>query len=226
MSKRKVFVVGNHPGFSKFIHDVVETNYPEQAELFIFTGGADVDPSLYGEKEGNRTHFDKMRDEFEIKHFEYAIENNIPMVGICRGGQLLTVLSGGKLIQHVTNHGTDHVIKDKFDNSLLITSSHHQMFYPYDMHDDDYELIAWSLINRSTTYLNGDDLPHKFNPEKQKEAEVVWYPNTKSLCIQGHPEWMIHITHSINIINQYIDRYIWNALSNIPVEASMTTTNS
>ena len=211
MDKKKVFIVGNQPGFSDFIHNVVETTKIEEAELLIFRGGADINPELYGEKEGNFTHIDIQKDAYEIAHFQYALENNIPMLGICRGGQLLTVLSGGSLIQHVTNHSQEHVVTDINKDSYMMSSSHHQMFYPFDMNPKDYKLIAWTKYNRSNTYLDGDNKRHKFDGTKQVEPEVVWYPNTKCLAIQGHPEWIKHLTHTINIVNKYIDTYIWKS---------------
>jgi len=66
----------------------------------LFTGGHDVDPSLYGqarmEQCGVSIH---ERDEMEKKLFQLALAVDLPMLGICRGIQLFNVLLGGTLYQ-------------------------------------------------------------------------------------------------------------------------------
>jgi len=77
------------------------------------------------------------------------------MVGICRGSQFLTVMSGGRLFQDVSGHaimGT-HLIKFKDGSSLGITSTHHQMMNPFYLSKNEYDLIAVSEKNRSSKYL-------------------------------------------------------------------------
>lgn len=157
------------------------TNYPD---LLVFTGGADVNPDLYSENKGKYTHINKERDVFERKVYDIVGSPNVAKLGICRGSQFLTTLSGGRLIQHVNGHMGAHkvIIKNK---TFLMTSDHHQMLYPFDI---KHNLLGWSKNYNSTTYLNGRneeiDLPIDF-----LEPEIVYYPNTNSLCIQGHPEY-------------------------------------
>ena len=72
----------------------------DDVELVVFTGGADVDPSLYRETMEVRTHSDLARDLFEKMFYKACRTYVVPMVGICRGAQFLTVMNGGKLKQH------------------------------------------------------------------------------------------------------------------------------
>jgi len=65
----------------------------------VFTGGADVSPFMYGEKKLSVTCNDEHRDEQEKLFFERYTK--VPKVGICRGGQFLNVMNGGKMWQHV-----------------------------------------------------------------------------------------------------------------------------
>jgi len=66
----------------------------------LLTGGEDVYPGWYGkESESNRcTGFDLHRDSLEIAVLTKAMELKMPVLGICRGNQLLNVYLGGKLI--------------------------------------------------------------------------------------------------------------------------------
>lgn len=169
----------------KFIDD------GSKPDLIIFTGGADVDPELYGHKISRTTQMDRRRDEECIDLYNFAVENKIPMIGICRGAQFLTVAHGGKLVQHINGHaiGGQHLVTTKDGAQFYITSSHHQMMFPFLLDENKYELLGWSTKQLSNTYLVQDDVP--IDPKTINfETEIVYYPETKTLAIQGHPEWM------------------------------------
>lgn len=86
-----------------------------------------------------------------------------------------------------------------------ITSLHHQMVNPGEV---KHKLIAYSQYPRSVTYLDGDDkeieLEHGF-----LEPEIVWFPKTKSLGIQGHPEMtqsgLLH-EYLNKLVNEYLEK--------------------
>ena len=67
---------------------------------FIFTGGPDVDPVLYGQKKEDFCgEICAQRDEMELKLFQLAYDLDKPILGICRGIQLINVALGGTLYQ-------------------------------------------------------------------------------------------------------------------------------
>lgn len=193
---------------------------PIKIDLILFTGGSDVDPQYYGEEPGLYTSFDSKRDELEKKMFETF--QHIPKLGICRGSQFLTVLSKGKLIQHVEGHGKDHkihVFKHKYDsikdidprylNTYNITSTHHQMMFPFDLPKKQYTILAWSKRYQSNCYLNGKNeeisLPTDF-----VEPEIVFYPFSRSLCVQGHPEYSNCPIDTQLLIIELIEKFLLN----------------
>ncbi len=66
----------------------------------LFCGGEDVSPSFYGEvKQHDNVHDDKPRDEFEFALLDRALERRVPILGICRGVQMINVGFGGSLYQ-------------------------------------------------------------------------------------------------------------------------------
>lgn len=67
----------------------------------ILTGGDDVNPELYNGKANDKLSVSTARDTTEIKLIELAIKNNIPLLGICRGMQLINVFFKGSLIQNI-----------------------------------------------------------------------------------------------------------------------------
>jgi putative glutamine amidotransferase len=82
---------------------------PEQVFAFvdalILAGGADIDPAAYGQEAHAETvNTVPERDAFEIALARAAIEREVPLLGICRGMQLLNVARGGTLVQHLPEY--------------------------------------------------------------------------------------------------------------------------
>ena len=67
----------------------------------MFTGGSDVDPSLYGERPHPTTQVKPERDAAELMLLRAALEADLPLLAICRGMQLMAVAYGGRLHQHL-----------------------------------------------------------------------------------------------------------------------------
>lgn len=81
------------------------SSYIENFDGFIFAGGVDVHPSFYGEKiTSDKTEIDISRDLFEKELLKAAMNAGKPILGICRGLQLINVMLGGSLYQHIDGH--------------------------------------------------------------------------------------------------------------------------
>ena len=81
----------------------------EHMDALLLVGGADIHPHRYGTKPDPRLdlEIDESRDALDFELLEAALARDIPVVGICRGMQVLNVASGGKLIQHIPGHRND-----------------------------------------------------------------------------------------------------------------------
>lgn len=76
--------------------------YAEIADGILFTGSnCDITPSLYGQENRKSAHCNETLDEMELKLFEAFSKRNKPILGICRGIQLINVALGGTLIQDI-----------------------------------------------------------------------------------------------------------------------------
>ncbi len=74
----------------------------ERCDGVLLTGGADVDPSRYGEADRHSTvEIDAERDEYEIGLTRLALDRDLPLLAICRGVQLLNIVAGGTLVQDI-----------------------------------------------------------------------------------------------------------------------------
>jgi putative glutamine amidotransferase len=72
----------------------------------LLIGGADLDPACYGQPATARTEVTmRLRDEFELALVRAAFERDLPVLGICRGLQVLNVATGGSLHQHLADAG-------------------------------------------------------------------------------------------------------------------------
>lgn len=155
----------------------------EAADLVVFTGGADVSPKLYGDVQHPTTYNDPFRDHKEALVFRFCVEHSIPMVGICRGGQFLNVMSGGRMYQHVDKHTAPHFITDLETGEVVyVSSTHHQMMLP----SDKAQLVASSNLGGFREWYDGEVFKRDISSQ---DIEVVYYEHTNALCFQPHPEF-------------------------------------
>jgi acyl-CoA reductase-like NAD-dependent aldehyde dehydrogenase/gamma-glutamyl-gamma-aminobutyrate hydrolase PuuD len=160
---------------------------------FILTGGVDVDPSFYNGKPVYNNSPDSHqpeRDFFEEKIYRYSQVNKLPLLGICRGMQLVNVLQGGKLIQDLDD-GNERHKKEEADkehtiiagnNTLLyriagaasghVNSAHHQAIDPGEIGDN---LIVNAYDDDDEKIIEGLEFKDKTN-------------KAFMLCVQWHPE--------------------------------------
>jgi acyl-CoA reductase-like NAD-dependent aldehyde dehydrogenase/anthranilate/para-aminobenzoate synthase component II len=160
---------------------------------FVLTGGVDVHPSLYDgpvHYENKPLVFELERDKFEAAVYAYAKQLQLPVLGICRGLQLVNTLEGGKLLQDLEEGNSTHRKTDKdkrhevkvAEGSLLhsitlsgkgtVNSAHHQSIDP--------ENLA-STLKVSAIAEDGT-------------VEAVEFKDSENqgflLCLQWHPERM------------------------------------
>jgi putative glutamine amidotransferase len=97
----------------------------DQVDGLVLTGGGDVDPRYFGVKDslGRSKDVNSSRDEFEFNALEHALDRNVPIVGICRGMQVMNVYLGGTLVLDLLSAGyEDHARnkKHEFDHQVQI----------------------------------------------------------------------------------------------------------
>lgn len=168
----------------------------EPLDFLIFWGGTDVNPRLYNQRNVySDKHPDVVRDQIESNLFREARERGIPMLGICRGSQFLCVMSGGELYQDIGHdHLGNHMINTYDGRRFEVTSTHHQMMSPQ---RTEHSVLGWA--KESHIYKKEGVV------EKPKfDYEIVWFPRTKCLCVQGHPEYLPHDSE----FSQYTDKLI------------------
>ena len=94
---KKVFVVGPAKTYSKWINNHELTDNLEEANIVMFTGGEDVDPSLYGCRKHPTTYSNILRDLEEKEIFEKVRTDQL-CIGICRGLGIMAHVKHGELL--------------------------------------------------------------------------------------------------------------------------------
>lgn len=219
LSRPKVYVVGGGFEYIRMLFTLGCDGAKglDDADFVLFTGGEDVNPELYGEPVMAKTNFSRARDDKEQAIFKGALERELPMVGICRGGQFLNVMNGGKMWQHVIGHTGNHVarievppfLKDNKRRTITVTSTHHQMMIPA-----DHAIVLMTAniaIEKNSPLVT--KLGHKL---EEPDTEAVFYDDTNCLCFQPHPEFGSCPAECVDFFEECLDNFIFPRL---PVRA-------
>lgn len=151
----------------------------DDADLIVFTGGADVSPHIYGETKLPCTHSDYPRD-LKCGELYKKFEGKMK-IGICRGAQFLNVMNGGKMYQDVDQHTQKHVMFTlKGENLGEVTSTHHQMMIPSPVG------IVLAVAEES---FRRQRAAGTVIGSFRDDTEVVRYASSDSFCFQPHPEY-------------------------------------
>lgn len=160
----------------------------------ILAGGADVDPATYGAQRSSQTVGTvPERDTFEIALAQRALERDLPLLGICRGMQLMNVACGGTLHQHLPDsHGhTDHRRSPgSFDDadhdvrlepgSLAARAAGEERHATKSHHHQGVDALGEGL--RVTGWAELDDLPEAIEaPDRRFALGVQWHPEADEL---------------------------------------------
>lgn len=169
--------VANHP------------NDLREGDILVVWGGADIHPSLYNKGRSRHswaaTDGPSPRDELEWALMNAAKNMRIPIIGVCRGAQMLCALAGGSLFQHVNNHGGSYhnAVGEK---EYQVNSIHHQMM---DIKNTDGITIMKAAPKRSDVYWDVDEHGDVL-VDIEEEPEFVLFPSVRGYAIQWHPEMM------------------------------------
>lgn len=162
----------------------------DRIDALVLAGGCDVDPARYGQEQHPETvGLVPARDDFEFALLERAIERDMPTLCVCRGMQVLNVVRGGTLIQHLPD--------------VLRHDEHRRNLGTFQGNDHDVQLVAGSLaaqaaggevtLTKSHHHQGIDELGEGLvvtgRSTEDDLAEAIELPESSFvLGVQWHPE--------------------------------------
>ncbi|HDR04784.1 MAG TPA: gamma-glutamyl-gamma-aminobutyrate hydrolase family protein [Candidatus Marinimicrobia bacterium] len=173
--------------------------YSKLADAFLFSGGDDYPPHLYGESPHSSViTAHKRRVDNDLLLMQIALQSSKPILAICAGHQLLQIVSGGKLIQHLeteiihtdenyhsVNISPESIIYNFFQKEkIIVNSSHHQAIDP-------------------------GSIPEGFRITATADDQVIEAMENNSgqwvLSLQWHPERINDLEHRKLIFKNFIE---------------------
>jgi len=174
----------------------------EGMDALLLSGGGDVDPELYGGERGTAELVSRQRDDFEISLIAEARRRNIPILGVCRGCQILNVAFGGALIDldddkelkkiHFGVKG--HPIEIEKESLLAAI-----------MHPGKIDNVK-SYHSQAVGRLGKGVRAVARSPEGTVEAiEVSELENEWTVAVQWHPEMTLNDELQFSLIKTFVD---------------------
>src|SRR3954451_14322067 len=173
--------------------DDPDTDVLESLDGIVFPGGGDVDPTYWGAPRHPETDVDPARDEAELMLMRAALDAGLPTLGVCRGMQVMAVIGGGSLHQHLPDlvgherhraaAGTDPLAADAsaygrhdvvirpgsrahalFGAHATVNSFHHQAVYD----PGSFPAVGWCPDDRVIEIIE--------DPSRTFALGVQWHP--------------------------------------------------
>ncbi len=167
----------------------------DMCDGFLLTGGDDISPRLYNQPISDKCGTpNPTRDDLERAIFDYALRHDRPILGICRGIQLINALCGGDLYQDLPS---------EYKHALDDENRTHQMTPPYDQVWHNVEVInntpLHNLIAQTTLGVNSyhHQAIKTLAPTLEAMAvaedgiiEAIYMPSKSFVwAVQWHPEF-------------------------------------
>lgn len=179
-----VWEAGGIPSYVAYTTDPDRiAEYVAEFDAFLFAGGVDVHPRHYGED----IKFDSVevleaRDDFELALYAAAIKSEKPILGICRGVQLINVAEGGSLYQHIDGHSQEE--SGTVQTQKVILEKNNPL---YEMSHGAESVMVNTFHHQAVKRIAEGFLPMAWSEEGICEA--IYKPEHKFLMgVQWHPE--------------------------------------
>ena len=168
------------------------SSYVRELDGLVLQGGSDVSPVLYG-TEALREEWsgDIVRDRYEMELLHEFMAQGRPVLGICRGAQLMNVAFGGTLIQDIASQRPGSIAH--VDSELYDHLSHEIRFEPGSRMAELYAPLATARVNsihhQAVDRLGGDLVVDARSSADGIVEAIRWRGSGYALGVQWHPEF-------------------------------------
>jgi len=173
----------------------------------IFPGGPDIDPNFMGEEPIPQLGVtNRNRDLFEIALIRTAVAENVPILGLCRGAQVINVALGGTVYQDLNSQYPGKLLKHK----QAAPGDQPTHFVRVDHDSKLFKTIGDNVFVNSRHHQAIKSVPNSLKAVAKASDGVIEAIENKDATIQAvqwHPEnmWM-HDSRQLGIFKDFIDR--------------------
>lgn len=165
---------------------------PRRYDGVLISGGVDIDPALYGQDDINSFYCEPERDELEITIMQEAQQADKPVLGICRGAQLINIAHGGTLHQDANRKFRYYTPSSNVFTKLLLRK---QSFISdskilNEIFDPNEKQKITSLHHQTIDHL-GNDLKCVADDHYGMVQAIEGQQHTFLLGVQWHPEYQL-----------------------------------
>lgn len=199
---------GAIPIIPSFINDKDAEELMAQCDGLFVTGGADVDPTLYGEeKETFCGDIQYDRDKSDLALIKAATKLKKPIMGVCRGSQFLNIFFGGTLYQDLPTQFNDTILHTDLPNIKKEDSHTVQIVKDSPL----YKLLEEDTIKVNSSHHQGfkilgpKAIPMAYAPDGLIESFYIDDDSHWVRAYQWHPEMQDYNIHMDKILNDFID---------------------
>lgn len=182
--------------------------YLDSVDALLFSGGEDVTPLTYGEDPLKEVkHTSPERDELEILLYKEALKRHIPILGICRGLQIINVAAGGTLYQDINSQIKNSLGHCPIENPV------HNLYHSVAIDKNSKlskifettELKVNSFHHQSVKDIGIDFKATAFSSDGIVEA-IEYEGDSYVVAVQWHPEDLtIHHPHFVKLFKALVD---------------------
>jgi len=171
-----------------------------EIEALIISGGDDIHPSLFDEEPKPSQFYDVARDRLESEHIRYALERSIPLLGICRGHQLINVILGGSL------HGDIRKMRQNTYNRRGLLATKTVAVSPGSRLNDivGSESIKVNSLHFQAVDRVAADAKCTAN-DLDLFCQAIELPNANVIGVQWHPEYLFYLRAHLGLFRWLIE---------------------
>lgn len=153
----------------------------QTCEGLLLPGGGDITPAFFGQKNNGSKNIDTELDIIQLQALELAVRYQKPVLGICKGMQIINVYFGGTIIQHMKDYKV-HAYEDgdRFHNSSIEPDT-----YLHKLYGDT--LFVNSAHHQCLGRLGKDIIPAQY-ATLTHTPEAIYHKTLPIYGVQWHPE--------------------------------------
>lgn len=150
-------------------------------QRLLFPGGGDITPAFFGERDKGSCSIDTELDILQLQALEYGIQSRLPVLGICKGMQIINVGLGGSIIQDLPTADCHRYLgADQYHGVYNLTGSFLQRLYGETMVVNSAHHQGLGKLGKGLRVISRCPL--------DQCAEAVCHENLPIIGVQWHPE--------------------------------------